>query len=221
VTPLILASASPRRRELLSEIGLSFTIDVPGLDERAFAVDRPHRLARRIATAKAREVAARRRDSVVLAADTVVINRGRVLGKPPAPAEAREMLTALRGRKHRVFTAVAVLAPGRARPAVDHVRTLVTMRGYSDTEIEASIQRGDPFDKAGAYAIQDSVLVPVAAYQGCYCNVVGLPLWTTLRLLLEAGLAVDASRSSMPAACEGCPAAKMSPPRRRRQGGGA
>ncbi len=199
---LILASASPRRRELLARFGLPFEVVEPQVDERGLG-GRPERLARRLAAAKARAVAASRSQATVLAADTVVAYRGDILGKPQDAAEAEAMLRRLRGRSHRVVTAVAVLPPartgarrrGRRRPLIDHAVTRVTMRRYSDAEIAASIARGDPFDKAGAYAIQDERLSPVEAYdslpadrRGCYCNVVGLPLWMALRLLSRAGL---------------------------------
>ncbi len=191
---LILASASPRRRELLARLGLPFEVVEPQVDERGLG-GRPEPLARRLAAAKARAVAASRSQATVLAADTVVAYRGDILGKPQDAAEAEAMLRRLRGRSHRVVTAVAVLPPARRRPLIDHAVTRVTMRRYSDAQIAASIASGDPFDKAGAYAIQDERLSPVKAYdslpadrRGCYCNVVGLPLWTALRLLSRAGL---------------------------------
>ena len=201
---LILASASPRRRELLACLGIPFEVTQPRIDEGASG--RPERVARRLAVAKARAVAARRPEATVLAADTVVAYRGELLGKPRDAVEARGMLRHLRGRTHRVVTAVAVLAPRRRRPLVAHALTRVTMRRYTDEEIEASIARGDPFDKAGAYAIQDPRLAPVESYSGCYCNVVGLPLWTTVELLRRAG--VDITRipeAAMPLQCGGCP----------------
>ncbi len=192
---LILASASPRRRELLARFGLPFEVVEPQVDERGLE-GRPERLARRLAVAKAHAVATTRSQATVLAADTVVAYRGDILGKPQDAAQAEAMLRRLRGRSHRVVTAVAVLPPaqtgarrgGRSRPLIDHAVTRVTMRRYSDAEIAASIASGDPFDKAGAYAIQDERLSPVEAYDGCYCNVVGLPLWKALRLLSRAGL---------------------------------
>jgi MAF protein len=202
---LILASASPRRRELLACLGISFEVTEPRIDEGA-ASGRPERVARRLAVAKARAVAARQPEAAVLAADTVVAHRGTILGKPRDAAEAGAMLRRLRGRTHRVVTAVAVLASGRRRALVAHAVTRVTMRRYTDEEIEASIARGDPFDKAGAYAIQDPRLAPVESYSGCYCNVVGLPLWTTVELLRRAG--VDITRipeAAMPSQCGGCP----------------
>jgi MAF protein len=201
---LILASASPRRRELLARLGLPFDVAEPRIDEGA-ATGRPERVARRLAAAKARAVAGMRPDAVVLAADTVVAHRGALLGKPRDPSEAAAMLSRLRGRSHRVVTAVAVLAPGRRRPLAAHAVTRVTMRRYTDGDIDASIARGDPFDKAGAYAVQDERLSPVARYQGCYCNVVGLPLWTAVPLLAAAGLDMTATVVDLLPQCAGCP----------------
>ncbi len=196
---LILASVSPRRRDLLACLDLPFKVVAPGVDEGALQ-GRPERVARRLAAAKARAVAAERPDAAILAADTVVAYRGVLLGKPANADEAQAMLQRLRGRSHRVVTAVAVLPPARCRSLIDHATTYVTMRRYTDADIAASIARGDPFDKAGAYAIQDERLAPVARYdampgspvghggRGCYCNVMGLPLWTAMRLLERAGL---------------------------------
>lgn len=184
---LVLASASPRRRELLARLGVPFDVEPADLEEDLQGAP-PVRLARRLATAKARAVAAQRPDDIVIAADTIVAYRSILFGKPVDADEARAMLEFLRGRSHRVITAVAVLPPGRRRPLVEHAVTRVTMRRYTDAGIDASIARGDPFDKAGAYAIQDERLGPVARYEGCYCNVVGLPLWTAARLLGRAGL---------------------------------
>ena len=228
---LILASASPRRRDLLARLDLPFKVVAPRLDEGVLR-GRPEPVARRLAAAKARAVAAERPDAAVLAADTVVAHRGIPLGKPANADEAQAMLQRLRGRTHRVVTAVAALPPartgarrgGRRRPLVDHATTQVTMRPYTDADIAASIARGDPFDKAGAYAIQDERLAPVARYhappgppvsrpvgsggQGCYCNVMGLPLWTAIRLLERAGLDIThISAVDLLPQCAKCPLA--------------
>jgi septum formation protein len=199
---LVLASGSPRRRELLAALGFDFQVAPSGVDEEAMARSRPEALARALARAKALEVFASHPDAVVLAADTVVVQRGVLLAKPADAAEARAMLARLRGRPHRVITAVCVIAPG-ARPRLAHEVTRVVLRTYSQAEVEASIARGDPFDKAGGYAIQDSILQPVASHRGCYCNVVGLPLWTALGLLEEAGVR-RSHRATMPLACDAC-----------------
>lgn len=210
---LVLASASPRRRELLARLGLPFEVVEPRVDEEGLE-GRPERISRRLAVAKARAVAASRSQAAVLAADTVVAYRGDLLGKPEGAAEAEAMLRRLRSRVHRVVTAVAILPPaqtgarrgGRRRPLVDHAVTRVTMRRYDNAEIAASIARGDPFDKAGAYAIQDERLSPVEAYDGCYCNVVGLPVWITARLLGRAGLDIThVIAGRLLPQCAGCP----------------
>lgn len=206
---LILASGSPRRRHLLARLGLPFDVVQPEIDESDLA-GRPERVARRLAAAKARTVSGDHPDATVLAADTVVAHRGVLLGKPHDAAEAEVTLKRLRGRTHRVITAVAVLPPRRLRSLVDHTVTRVTMRLYTDAEIAASIARGDPFDKAGAYAIQDERLAPVAAYLGCYCNVVGLPLWTAVRLLRRAGLDIThISVTDLLPQCSDCPLAPI------------
>jgi MAF protein len=198
----VLASGSPRRRELLTNLGFDFEVVPSTIDEDAFSGGRPEALTRRIARAKAEDVSARCPDAVVLAADTTVVLRGSVLNKPRDAAEAREMLTELRDRTHRVITAVCVV-PLVKRSRVEHVVTTVRMRPYIDPEIEASIARGDPFDKAGAYAIQDPVFAPVGSYDGCYCNVVGLPLWIALRMVADADVAQPKS-GFMPPNCDSC-----------------
>jgi MAF protein len=200
---LLLASASPRRRDLLTALGFDYEVVPSSVDEDAVTRSRPEALARALAVAKARDVAASHPEAAVLAADTVVVQRGVLLAKPAGAADARAMLARLRGRSHRVITGVCLIAPGR-RTRVAHAVTRVVMRRYADTEIEAAIARGDPFDKAGAYAIQDPLLRPVASYQGCYCNVVGLPLWLTLRLLEAAGIQ-PSHPPQMPPACHACP----------------
>jgi MAF protein len=201
---LVLASGSPRRRELLSHLGLEFEVVVPAFEEPSYLAGRPAAVARRLATAKALDVATHNRHAGVLAADTVVAFRGSLLGKPADAKEARSMLRLLRGRGHRVTTAVALVPPSRARPRVAHTVSRVSMRQYTDAEIDAAIAAGVPFDKAGGYGIQDPVLDPVERYDGCYCNVMGLPLWTVAGLLGQAGFLPD--MSSMPARCLECPA---------------
>lgn len=206
--PLILASASPRRRELLARLGLPFEVDPAEVEEELRGAP-PVRLARRLATAKARAVAVRHPDAAILAADTIVAYHGILFGKPEDADEARRMLEFLRGRTHRVISAVAVLAPTRRRALIDHAVTSVTMRRCTSEEVADSIGRGDPFDKAGAYAIQDELLSPVATYDGCYCNVVGLPLWTSMRLLGRVGLDIThVNAAALLPHCGDCPVAQ-------------
>jgi MAF protein len=146
------------------------------------------RAARALARAKARSVARRADNSaaLVLAADTVVLAGGRILGKPRDAAEARAMLEHLRGRRHHVLTALALRTAKREHSG--SATTAVYLRRYSQGESDAYIARGEPYDKAGAYAIQDALFRPVARIAGCYTNVVGLPLCLTTDLLARAGL---------------------------------
>lgn len=188
MTRLILASASPRRRELLSRLGIPFDVSPTEVAEDTGADGDAQRAARRLARVKAEAARLAIPQTPILAADTVVALDGAILGKPVDAGEAREMLRRLRARSHRVITAVAVLSAGQRSALVRHLVTEVRMRAYSDAEIEASIARGDPFDKAGAYAIQDELFHPAESYDGCYCNVVGLPLWPAIELLKRAGL---------------------------------
>jgi septum formation protein len=201
---LVLASGSPRRSDLLSRLGYDFDVVPSGVDESSMLVDKPVDLTRRLARAKVLDVADSRSGDILLGADTVVVRQRDVYGKPADAAEARRMLRRLRGRQHNVITALALLRPGRVRPDTAHALTRVTLRPYTDEEVEATIAAGDPFDKAGAYAIQDRTFQPVASYKGCHCNVVGLPLWTALRLLVTAG-AAPARLPELLDACNDCP----------------
>ena len=206
---LILASGSPRRRQLLACLGLPFRVVVPNVDEDVLsAADlTPDEMAETLANAKALSVAQREHDGLVLAADTLVVDADTVLGKPGDAAEAAAMLRRLRDREHRVITGLALVDAGRSNLSlVHHVTTAVRMRPYSDDEMAAYIARGEPFDKAGAYAIQDEAFHPVASYDGCYCNVVGLPLRAVIHLLRQGGVDItDEHLAGLPAECGPCP----------------
>lgn len=182
---IILASASPRRHELLAALGVPFEV-VPSHVDESTAEDDPLLVAELLARRKAEAVAATHPDALVIGSDTIVVLDGRILGKPGDAAEAREMLTSLRGRSHEVVTGVAVALDGRVLS--DHDCTAVHMRDYNDAAIEAFIASGSPFDKAGGYAIQDAAFAPVARFEGCRCNVIGLPLATLRGLLAQFGV---------------------------------
>jgi 23S rRNA (uracil1939-C5)-methyltransferase len=200
---VVLASASPRRRELLLALGLDFTLVASPEDEVISSHEPPATVAERLALAKARSVTASYRDKAVIGADTIVVLDGAILGKPRDEAEAADMLRRLHGRQHEVITAVAVIRNGRS--IVDHVSTKVMMRNYTDDEIAAYVASGDPMDKAGAYAVQDAVFAPVSGYDGCYLNIVGLPLCLLTRLLREVGLAIRSRPEwSLPCQCASC-----------------
>jgi len=183
--PLVLASASPRRRDLLRDLGLSFTVHAPEVDETTDVPDHPEDQARVLAERKARALGDRFRESILLAADTIVVVDGRVLGKPGDDAEAVAMLRALSGRGHVVMTAVCVAHPARNRYYTRVVSTRVRFRGVGDDEIRRYVASGEPFGKAGGYAIQGLGALLVDGIEGDYSNVVGLPLGATLDLLEE------------------------------------
>ena len=187
---LILASSSPRRRELLAILGLPFTVQTADIDESALPDEIPEPHARRLAETKARTVAARSGEAVVLAADTIVVQHGQILGKPGDAADAKRMLRSLRVAPHRVITAVAVAQAQGPVISASH-SSRVVMRPYTDAEIDAYIASGDPMDKAGAYAIQNRDFEPVAHFDGCFASIMGLPLGVVADLLHRAGLEPD------------------------------
>jgi MAF protein len=205
---LILASRSPRRRQLLAHLGLPFRVVIPQLEEdiAPVATGRPEDLAEALALAKAEAVAGAQTEGIVIAADTIVVDRDTILGKPKDGSEAAATLRRLRGKTHRVITGLAVVDGATGQRAASHVVTTVHMRPYTDGEITAYVARGEPLDKAGAYAIQDEQFHPVASYDGCYCNVVGLSLKALVILLRRAGLDImPDSLETLPSECAACP----------------
>lgn len=187
---LVLASASPRRQTLLRLLQLPHQVHPVHVDETPLPDEPPQALAIRLSQAKARR-AAQETSGLILAADTVVALDGRVLGKPRDVGEARSMLRALRDRWHLVYTAITLVGavePGRIaweRSAVDAAR--VHIRPFTDEELEAYLASGDPFDKAGAYAIQHPTFRPVDRIDGCQATVMGLPVRLLVTMLREMG----------------------------------
>jgi len=188
---IILASSSPRRQQLLRGLGLQFDIIKPEINEARLAGESLIDFAERLSFEKAEAVVGMRDGgaALVIAADTIVIDHeGELLGKPVDAADAGRMLRRLRNRQHAVVTAFTVQHQGEPpRTITDHACTAVTMRDYNDAEIEAYIASGDPFDKAGGYAIQNEAFAPVARIEGSYSNVVGLPLEALQAALAEIG----------------------------------
>jgi MAF protein len=183
---LLLASNSPRRRQLLALGGWAFDVDVSNIDETLISGELPADYVRRLAGEKARAVLPRaRKEHVIVGSDTVVVIDGDVLGKPASAQEARQMLERLRGTTHQVYTGIAVLRVADENLWSDVILTNVPMRSYSNDEIERYIQSGDPMDKAGAYGIQNSEFQPVASMEGCYASVMGLPLCSLGNLLRQ------------------------------------
>ena len=187
---VILASASPRRRQLLASMGLSFEVAVPDIDENALEGEAVDRLARRLSLAKAEAVAATHVESVIIAADTIVVIDGHVLGKPSSEADAIDMLARLRDQRHLVYSGLALVDTATGRRCQQVAITPVYMRNYADKEILRYVAGGGAMDKAGAYAIQDAGFVPVARIGNCYANVMGLPLCHLYRALVAFGVPV-------------------------------
>jgi MAF protein len=196
---LILASGSPRRRQLLSLLGIPFVIKAAGVDETPLPSEPPTELVLRVSQAKARAVRDVRDDELVIAADTVVVLDGEVLGKPADPEDAVRMLSDLRGRPHVVYSGISVWHPASWRMLCELGDSRVWMRDYSDEELAGYVASGDPLDKAGAYAIQHPEFAPVTRVEGCWLSVMGFPLCHLKRALAQFSVEVPAS---VPGACQ-------------------
>ena len=185
---IILASQSPRRKELMGQIGLKFKVISPNVDEHREGNHSPAKLVEELSLRKARAVE-RQADgeALIVAADTVVALEGTVLGKPEDEREAFAMLSALSGNRHYVYTGVTVLRDGRA--VTQHEVTTVTFRELEPDEISSYIATGEPMDKAGAYGIQGLGALLVSGIEGDYFNVMGLPVYRLGRIL--AGFGID------------------------------
>ncbi|HYO62197.1 MAG TPA: Maf family protein [Pyrinomonadaceae bacterium] len=183
--PLVLASASPRRAEILTNVGWPFETEAANVDETVRDGEDPAAYVERLAREKAEAVAARRLFGLVLGADTTVVVGGRVLGKPADDAEAREMLRALSGRTHEVLTGVALVRAESKLARVAHARTRVRFGEMSEAEVDWHVAVGDLLDKAGAYAVQSHAALFIEAIEGDYWNVVGLPVRLVYKLARE------------------------------------
>ncbi|MFL5525007.1 MAG: Maf family protein [Gemmatimonadaceae bacterium] len=183
---VVLASGSPRRRQLLDLIGITHEVRPSNIDETARAREAPRRHAERLAREKATAVARRDPDLITIGADTVVVINRKVLGKPIDDADAARMLAMLSGREHTVITAIAVSRGRKLRSAIEEVR--VKFRRLRDAEIDAYIATREPMDKAGAYGIQGYGATIVERIEGDYFAVMGLPLVRLINLLRDVGV---------------------------------
>ncbi len=173
---IILASASPRRREILEKTGLKFKVDESSHEEKFDPGLKPYELAKALSRKKAREVARRHKKAIVIAADTVVVLRGRLFGKPGDEEQARQMLKALSGKAHSVITGFTIIDTAGKKELSRAVESKVFFKRLSMDEIEAYVGSGEPLDKAGAYGIQGLGAVLVKKIEGDFFNVMGLPL---------------------------------------------
>jgi len=187
---IVLASGSPRRFELLRQIGVNFEVEPSNVDEVRLEAEHPVTLAERLALAKARDVAARHSDALVVGADTIVVLGERVLGKPRDKADACEMLRDLSGRQHVVITGVALVHAPSGRERVEYEQSAVWIRPLTPDQIARYVATGEPMDKAGAYAVQGLASALVERLEGCYFNVMGLPIARLVRMLEGFGVEV-------------------------------
>ncbi|MEW6142565.1 MAG: Maf family protein [Chloroflexota bacterium] len=187
---IVLASASPRRAELLKQIGLKFVVD-PSNHEETLGNDLPpERLVMVFSLKKARAVARRHRNAVVIAADTIGVLNGKTIGKPRSAADARRILQKLSGRTHSVTTGLTVIDTDSGRIATRAVETKVHFKKLTSGEINAYVKTGEPMDKAGAYGIQERGAIFVDRIEGDYFNVIGLPLCALAETLKKFGVEV-------------------------------
>jgi len=187
---IILASASPRRKEILENAGIIFTVDPSDYEEDLRLDMEPRRLARFLSREKARSVSKRHPKAITIAADTFIIFRNHILGKPHTASEARKMLKLLNGKVHSVITGYTVMDPVKKKTASKAEETKVWFRKLTDMEINDYIRSGEPLDKAGAYAIQGLGAMIVKKIEGDYLNVVGLPLCSLIETLKKFNLRI-------------------------------
>ncbi|MBY0089124.1 nucleoside triphosphate pyrophosphatase [Brevibacillus brevis] len=188
--PLILASSSPRRRELLQTLGLSFTVITSDVDETIAEHLSASEVVEELSLRKAKEVASRLTEGVVLGSDTVVVLDDQILGKPVDEMDAYRMLSMLQGQEHTVYSGVALIDVETGRAEVSHSLTHVRIRALTEQEIKSYIATGEPMDKAGSYAIQGIGATLVEGITGDYFTVVGLPLGLTSTLLTRFGMPI-------------------------------
>ena len=185
---IILASKSPRRRYLLQQAGLSFRVIPSSIDETSVAISSPETYVRLLSEAKANDVAVQYPDKWVIGADTIVLQKGTILGKPRSQTAARAMIQRLSGQTHQVLTGYTICCKAKSRSFSETIKTDVLFKNLTDEEIEWYIQTKEPFDKAGAYAIQGLGTFLVKSINGSYTNVVGLPVCEVIEFLLKEGV---------------------------------
>jgi septum formation protein len=186
---LVLASGSPRRSEIMNSVGWAFTKDVPDIDESELDGEDPATYVQRLAKQKAEAVAQLHPGEIILAADTTVVIDDQIIGKPVDVDDARRMIRMLSGNWHEVLTGIAVMKDSRVD--VDLQRTRVKFAALHDAEVEFLVKKGDPLDKAGAYAVQAQAALFIEGIEGDYWNVVGLPISLVYRMVMKSSAVVD------------------------------
>ena len=185
---IILASGSPRRKKILEQIGLKFSVEKSNYEEKRIADSPPSQIVEFLSLEKANLLAVKYEDAIIIGADTLVVLNGEILGKPKSEEDAGEMLRKLRNKTHTVVTGFTVLDTKSGRSVTKHVETKVKFKDLSEMEISAYVETGEPMDKAGGYGIQDKGGLFIEEIDGDYFNVVGLPLFAVSETLREFGI---------------------------------
>lgn len=185
---LVLASKSPRRRYLLKQAGLSFTVIPSGIDEDSISLSSPETYVKILAEAKAKDVSKRYPECWIIGADTIVVINGTILGKPDSKSQARTMLNQLSGKTHQVLTGYCICCHAKKKLFSETIKTDVLFKNLTESDIEWYINTKEPFDKAGAYAIQGLGTFIVKSINGSYTNVVGLPVCEVVEFLIKEGV---------------------------------
>lgn len=188
--PIILASASPRRKDLLKQIGINFEIDPSNYQEEKNLNLEPHELAKYLSLQKAKDVALRHKNSIIIAADTFVVFEGKIIGKPDSKEEARERLKEMNGKPHSVITGFTIIDTETNKMVSKSVKTKVYFKNITPEEIDSYVASKEPMDKAGGYAIQGLGGILIDKIEGDYYNVVGLPLAVLVEELKNFGIKV-------------------------------
>jgi len=185
---IILASGSPRRKQMLEQVGLRFTVEVSDYEEKPIQGVLPFQFVETLSLGKAKAVANNHEDAIIIGADTIVVLDNQILGKPKTKEDAKEMLKKLSGNTHSVFTGFTIIDTKNKRTITNHVETKIRFKNLSDEEISGYVETGEPMDKAGAYGVQDRGALFVEYIQGDYSSVMGLPILKIFEILKTLGI---------------------------------
>ncbi|MCL5019448.1 MAG: Maf family protein [Patescibacteria group bacterium] len=185
---IILASSSPRRKQVLEQVGLNFTVEVSDYEEKPISGVKPHEFVETLSFGKAKAVAKNHEDAIIIGADTIVVLNNQILGKPKTKEDARGMLKKLSGNTHSVFTGFTIIDTKNNKTITNHVETKIRFRNLSGKEISKYVETEEPMDKAGAYGVQDRGALFVEYIEGDYSSVMGLPILKIFEVLKTLGI---------------------------------
>jgi len=187
---IVLASKSPRKKELLKQFGIKFTVDVSNIEEKVNPKLEPKQVAKQLSLIKAKDVARRHEDAIIIAADTFVVLDNEIIGKPKSEGDAKKILKKLSNKPHLVMTGFTVIDTKTGRTITKSVETKVYFKKLTTNEIDNYVKSGEPLDKAGAYGIQEKGAIFIEKIEGDYSNVIGLPIFKLMETLKEFGVSI-------------------------------